>query len=110
SSLDEFKEENHPDYTLWLYSIPYYYGKDLRYLGLLKERGLQPLEERIINLEEYTPVGREEQIPLEALHLCKIPSDHRINLNSLSSGEGYFPCTLSTNRPKGRRSRSETIE
>lgn len=101
SSLDDLKESKHQDYTLWLYSIPHYYGKDLRYQGLLKETGI-PLQEAISNLEEYMPIGWQEQIPIEVLHLQRIPSDHRLNLNSLSSGDGYFPCTPS-GKTKGKK-------
>lgn len=101
SSLDDLKESKHQDYTLWLYSIPHYYEKDLQYQGLLKETGI-PLQEAIGNLEEYMPIGWHEQIPIEVLHLQRIPSDHRLNLNSLSSGDGYFPCTPSR-RIKGKK-------
>ncbi len=63
TSLDDLKESNDPEYTLWLESIPEYYQRDVVYLGLKKRRvntgkkKVNPLilDKWVTNLNQHSP-------------------------------------------------------
>ncbi|MBI5047576.1 MAG: hypothetical protein HZB54_01305 [Deltaproteobacteria bacterium] len=98
SSLQDMKDSSHSEYAIWLSSIPHYYEKDLKHLGLIKTaRG---------EWNNYTEPFWSEQSLSELFHFEKIHSDHRINLNAQlvpeTAKEGYFPCTRA-NPTEGNR-------
>ena len=107
SSLQDMKDSNHGEYTIWLSSIPYYYEKDLMHLGLMKEARFKA-QDIGLDLDSYysTPVWNAE-FPAEPFYTEKIYSNHRINLNAhRATKEGYFPCIQS--KGKGKRINSRT--
>lgn len=110
SSLHDMKDSNHEEYSLWLSSIPYYYEKDMKHLGLIKSRPDSYIDEPVSN--SYTASFWNGQFPTEYFHQEKIYSSHRINLNahlsSEATEEGYFPCTKSRGKDKGAYSRARS--
>jgi len=83
-------------------SIPYYYEKDLEYLGLIKTGIGLLADSSVFGSVNYAPSLWSEQIPAESWHFEKIYSDHRVNLNAHLSPDttdkGYFPCIKSKGR------------
>ncbi|MBI3399200.1 MAG: hypothetical protein HY026_08250 [Deltaproteobacteria bacterium] len=110
SSLQDMKDSGHDEYNLWLSSIPYYYEKDLRHLGLMKTRLDSFADEHIP--DNYTASFWNGQFPVESFHQEKIYSNHRINLNahlpSETTEKGFFPCVRSRGRNKGIYSKARS--
>ena len=102
SALKDMKDYGHDEYKLWLSSIPYYYEKDLEYLGLIKTGIGLLADSSVFSSVNYAPSLWSEQIPAESWHFEKIYSDHRVNLNAHLSPDttdkGYFPCIKSKGR------------
>jgi hypothetical protein len=93
SSLEDLRDTNHPDYSMWLHAVPYYYEKDLNHL-----------QESTSKDFKKGPMKRswKKQIPTEPFDFKEKPSEHRINLNTHhATKEGFFPCTQRGN-PKVR--------
>jgi hypothetical protein len=89
SSLDDMRSSNHPDYSLWLHAIPYYYEKDLRYVS-----DASPADFK----KQHIKRSWEKQIPVEPFDLREKTTSYRINLNTHhSTEEGFFPCTPKEN-------------
>lgn len=98
SSLDGIKNSDGYDYELWLHSMPYYYEKDLRHLGLVKT-----------GFDLFSDAAAYEQFPAESFYLEKMHSDHRINLNAHLTPEpteqDYFPCIRTKSKDKNTYSK-----
>ncbi|MBI3753913.1 MAG: hypothetical protein HY266_07740 [Deltaproteobacteria bacterium] len=99
SSLQDMKDSRHDEYAIWLSSIPYYYEKDLKYLGLVHYEGLK-MRDASLDIDSFAVSFWNEQFSNEPFCLEKIHSNHRINLNahlpSEAAKEGYFPCTAAS--------------
>lgn len=93
SSIEEMKDSGSEDYELWLSSMPYYYEKDLRHLGLIRT-----------GFDLFSNAVAHEQFSVESFYFEKIHSDHRINLNAHlpkeATDEGYFPCIRAKNKDR----------
>ncbi len=93
SSLKDMKGSGSNEYGIWLSSMPYYYEKDLRHLGLIRA-----------GIDLFADAGAYEQLPVESLYFEKMHSDHRINLNahlpSEATEEGWFPRIRTRNKNK----------
>lgn len=90
SSLEDLRDGGHPDYTLWLDSLPYYYEKDLRYIGAL---GAQDTIMTSDDMDVCMEMPDKSQTPIELFSLKIKRPDQRINLNtSHGTEEGFFPC------------------
>lgn len=98
SSLEDMKNSGGGDYDIWLSSMPYYYEKDLRHLGLVGA-----------GFDLFSDVAYHEQFPAESFCFEKIHSDQRINLNahlpSDSKECGRFPYIRAKNKNKKAYSR-----
>ncbi|MEK6599188.1 MAG: hypothetical protein AABY52_02455 [Deltaproteobacteria bacterium] len=99
SALRDMKDSNHDEYAVWLSSVPYYYEKDLRHLGLIQDAGFG-INDALSSWDEFAAAP---------FYCERIYSNHRINLNAhLHSGatkDGYFPCAAQ--RPEGIRRRKD---
>lgn len=95
SSLEDMKDSGSEEYGIWLSSMPYYYEKDLRHLGLIRA-----------GIDLLTDASAYEQFPVESFSFETTHSDRRINLNahlpSEATEEEWFPSIKARNKDKKR--------
>lgn len=103
-SLKDMKDSNHDEYNLWLSSMPYFYEKDLSYLGLVKSRF--DLFPDTYSLESHIDSFWSESLQDEAFDFEKMHFDHRINLDAHLSAEVAKKSYLPSKKSKEKKTYS----
>ncbi|HAG52129.1 MAG TPA: hypothetical protein DCL42_12450 [Deltaproteobacteria bacterium] len=103
-SLKDMKESNHDEFNLWLSSMPYFYEKDLSYLGLVKSRF--DLFPDTYSLESHIDSFWSESLQDEAFDFEKMHFDHRINIDAHLSSEVAKKSYLPSKKSKEKKTYS----